>query len=227
MRVRDVANRRERLAFDAAEQAKQDAAAKEVRSKRKAELRAHLDRVALYHENTSHLPAQHKRSRVPEISLRAGDETILVELNSELLAEIAGPVDPAQAQEENHAEYLKRSRKVADAWCASEPAYYKSSANGDAVVKWLNEHPEHRADNLETYNECFTVLMREGKLEKHPQPNTEDKARAYYEVVAIHAFGRDYTAADLEALSADEYARVMHIPKRAPLGSLLRPKASH
>src|SRR5438105_14663212 len=99
-RVRDVANRRERLAFDAAEQAKEAAEAKRVRDARKAELRSELTRLSIYHENTSHLPGQHKRSKAPEIALRAGDEELLKELNEEFLREL-NPMTPAAVEAEN------------------------------------------------------------------------------------------------------------------------------
>ena len=150
------------------------------------------------------------------------------EITRELLEENATLVEesvksPAQAQEQINAEYLKRAREVADVWCESEPAYYMSSANSEAMTNWLIEHPEHRADNLESFNQAFTELRKQGKLEQRPQPSREDKARDYFEKVVHHAEGRDWTEHDLDRLSADRYKVVMNIPQRAPLGSLLRP----
>src|SRR2546425_961945 len=137
------------------ELAKQDVDTKAKRDARKAELRAHLDRVELYHENTSHLPAQHKRSRAPEIDLRAGDESILAELNSELLAEIAGPVDPAQVEAENEQADIVRAQAAATQFTESEPLYYKCQQNFQIMASYIIEHTLP-ADSVDSYFEAFS-----------------------------------------------------------------------
>src|SRR5207249_1188633 len=128
-RIRDKQFKIDRLAYEKTEQARQDAENKAQRDARKAELRSELTKLSVYHENRSHLPSAHKRSRAPEIALRAGDETILAELNSELMAEVAGPVDPVIAQAEAEQACMARAKEAAKAFTDAEPQYYRCEAN--------------------------------------------------------------------------------------------------
>src|SRR5438552_15686756 len=100
LRVRDKQARVDRLAYEAAEKTAADKIEAERRTLRKKQLRAELEKLAIYNENTSHLPAQHKRSQPPEIALQESDYELLKELNEEFLREL-NPMTPAQVEAEN------------------------------------------------------------------------------------------------------------------------------
>jgi hypothetical protein len=221
LRVRDKQATVDRLAIDAADKAAADKKEQERRAIRKSELKAHLDRVRLYHERTSHLPPQHKRTSAPVMTFRPSDEEILAELNSELIAEIAGPIAPEVAEAEADKAHMDRCRATAKEFTESEPCYFKCQHNFQIMADFITSR-HLPPDSVDSYREAFVKTRAQQK--PRPQPTQEDKARDYFEKVVHHAEGKDWTEHDLDRLSADRYKQVMRIPQRAPLGSLLRPK---
>jgi hypothetical protein len=216
---RDVAAREVRKKFIAVEQEKQDAAEKAKRDARKEELRSYFTKLSIYRENTSHLPSQHRRTREPGFEFRVGDETLLTELNEEFMREL-NPLTPAQVEAEAEAAYMVRSKEAAQAFTTAEPLYYKCKENFQIMADYVLSH-KLPADSVDSWHEAFTKTRAQQK--QRPQPSAEQRADEYFTKVVHRAEGRDFTAADLDKLSADDYGRIMRVPKRAPLGSLLRP----
>src|SRR5207253_9306615 len=125
---------------------------------------------------------------------------------------------PAAVEAENETALMTRAKAAAKQFTEEEPFYYKCQENFQIMAGYMIGH-NLPADSVDSFREAFSKTR--AQLKQRPQPTPEDKARDYFEKVVHHAEGKDFTAHDLDRLSADEYARVMRIPKRAPLGSIM------
>ena len=197
MRVRDKQSKIDRLAYETSENAKQDTAAKAKRDARKAELRTYFTKLSIYRENTSHLPAQHRRTREPEIELCNDDVELLAELNSEFVRELNGPIDPVAVEAENEQADIVRAQAAAKQFTESEPLYFKCKENFQIMASYVIEH-QLPADSVDSYFEAFSKT----RAQLIPRPTAQVKP----EPVIDKLTGAEISPLEVEQMSADQYA---------------------
>jgi len=182
------------------ELAKQDADAKAKRDARKAELRSELTKLSIWHENRSHLPTQHLRSRAPEIALQESDYELLKELNEEFLREL-NPMTPAQVETAEVAQAQANAQSAVTQFRHEEPLYFPSPRNYQLMQEYFDQHMPEGDISFEGYlavfREAFSKLY--GRLEQRPQGSKP-------EPVIDRITGAEISPYEVEQMSADEYA---------------------